>query len=367
MRAPGPFPTLASRLDPRANSLNAIRLVLATTVIVSHSWTIGRFGRVPSHGGFAPGGWAVDGFFVLSGYLITGSRFNNSLLSYLKRRVLRIYPGFLVCLLSIVLVFAPLGYLRAHHSLHGYLTTPNTPVSYLVENLALKMQVGSVAGTPTGGGAWAGTLWTLYFEFLCYLIVGLLACWTAFRRRPIIAVLLLVATTAVSFQNNHVNHFTDTANLVRLLPFFLAGTVMYQLRDRVPCTWWLAAASAIVLVFVPNPGPRFIVICALPMAYLLLYLGAVVPVGVGRHNDVSYGMYMYGWPVEQTVRAFALSSHLAFVALSLAGTIPLAAASWLLIERPAMRWRQPKRIAVTPSPTPSTSAEIPNPASSLAS
>lgn len=356
-------PTLATRLDPSANSLNAIRLVLASAVIVSHSWSIGRYGPTPTHGGFAPGGWAVDAFFVLSGYLIAGSRFNNSLAGYLKRRVLRIYPGFLVCLLSVVLVFAPINYLRTHHTLAGYLTTPHTPWSYLWENLALRMQVPSVAGTPSGGWAWAGTLWTLYFEFICYLIVGVLACWMTFRRRPAIAAVLLAALTAVSFRNNHVFHHTDASNLVRLLPFFLAGTVLYLIRDRLPCVWWLAAASGIVLVLVPNAGPRFVVLCAVPLGYLLLYLGAVVPVALGRRNDISYGMYVYGWPVEQVVRSLGAVSHLAFIALSLVGSVPLATASWYLVERPAMRWRQPMRpIGDSPAVTavsPKLAAEVP--------
>jgi peptidoglycan/LPS O-acetylase OafA/YrhL len=337
----------ATRLDPKANSLNAIRLALAATVIVSHSWPIGGYGRAPSYGGWAPGGWAVDGFFVLSGYLITGSRLNNSLGSYLKRRVLRIYPGFVVCLLSVVLVFAPIGYLRLHHSLRGYLTTPHTPVRYLVVNLDLKLHLPSVAGTPGGHEAWAGTLWTLYFEFLCYLMVGLLACWGPFRRRPAVAVVVLVIATAISFQNKHVNHHTDTANLIRLAPFFFAGTVVYQLRDRVPCTWWLAALSAVALVFGPNGGPRLLVICALPLTYLMLYLGAVVPIGLGRRNDISYGIYMYGYPVELLVRYFGFASQAAFILVSILATIPLAAASRFVVERPAMRWRSRGRAAAS--------------------
>jgi peptidoglycan/LPS O-acetylase OafA/YrhL len=348
----GRLGTFSTHLDPKANSLNAIRLVLAATVIISHSWSIGPYSRTPSHGGFAPGGWAVDAFFVLSGYLITGSRLNNSLAGYLKRRVLRIYPGFVVCLLSVVLVFAPIGYLHLHHSLHGYLSTSNPPLRYLVENLGLKIQLGSVAGTPGGGGAWAGTLWTLYFEFLCYLIVGIVACWGAFRRRPVVAALMLAAATAVSFQNDHVDHHTDASNLIRLLPFFLAGSVVYLLRDRIPCTWWLAAASAAALVIVPDYGPRFLVICALPMTYLMVYLGAVVPVALGRRNDISYGIYMYGYPVEQLVGYLHLGHQSAFIVLSLLGTIPLAVASWFLIEHPAMRWRsaRPKSTPVTSPP-----------------
>ncbi|HEX3825589.1 MAG TPA: acyltransferase [Mycobacteriales bacterium] len=334
--------TFANRLDPKANSLNAIRLVLAATVIVSHSWPIGRYGRTPTHGGFAPGGWAVDTFFVLSGYLITGSRLNNSFESYLKRRILRIYPGFVVCLFSVVVVFAPIGYLHLHHTLWGYASSVHTPLNYLLANLDLKMHLPSVAGTPGGGQAWAGTLWTLYFEFLCYLIVGVLACWATFRHRPILAVLVLAATTAISFQNHHVDHQTDSANLVRLLPFFLAGSVIYLLRDRIPCTWWLAIGSLAAVVFVPNAGPQFVVICALPITYLVLYLGAVVPIALGRRNDISYGLYMYGYPVEQVIRYFHPSSQAVFITVSIAATVPLATASWFFIERPAMRWRTTK-------------------------
>ncbi len=337
-----PLGTFATRLDPTANSLNAIRLVLAATVIVSHSWSIGRYGRAPTLGGFTPGGWAVDAFFVLSGYLITGSRLNNSLVSYLRRRVLRIYPGFVVCLLSVVIIFAPIGYLHLHHTLRGYASTPNSPIRYLLANLGLKMHLPAVAGTPGGGRAWAGTLWTLYFEFLCYLIVGLVACWGAFRRRPIIAALMLAVATTVSFQNDHVGHHTDTSNLIRLLPFFLAGSVVYLLRDRIPCTWWLAVTCAAALVVVPDCGPRFVVICALPLTYLLLYLGAVVPIALGRRNDISYGLYMYGYPVQEAVRYLHFSSQLLFIAASIGATIPLAVASWFIVEHPAMGWASAK-------------------------
>jgi peptidoglycan/LPS O-acetylase OafA/YrhL len=334
--------TIRQRLNPRANSLNAFRLVLATAVIVSHSYSLGGFGPTPTHGGWTAGGWAVDAFFCLSGYLIAASRFNTSIWEYLKRRALRIYPGFLVCLLAVVVIFAPIGYYHVHGTLHGYLTTQNTPFTYLLNNLGLKMRVPTVAGTP-GSGAWAGTLWTLYFEFLCYLIIGLLACWATFRRRPSISVALFAAATMVSLADASVARHTDGANLARLLPFFLAGTVIYVLRDRIPATWSLAVAAAIALVVVPFAGPRFVVLCALPLAYLLLYLGAVIPLGLGRTNDWSYGIYMYGYPVEQMARYFHLASQALYISVSIAATLPFAALSWFLIEKRAMQWRTVKR------------------------
>jgi peptidoglycan/LPS O-acetylase OafA/YrhL len=341
--------TLQQRLNPRANSLNAFRLVLATTVIVSHSYSLGGYGPTPTHGGWTAGGWAVDAFFCLSGYLIAASRFNTSAWEYLRRRVLRIYPGFLACLLAVVVIFAPVSYYHLHGSLSGYLTTPHTPGSYLLHNLGLKMHVPSVAGTPSSG-AWAGTLWTLYFEFLCYLIIGLLACWATFRRRPAVAVALFAATTIVGLGNASVARHTDGANLARLLPFFLAGTAVYMLRDRIPATWWLAVAAAVTLVVIPFAGPRFVVLCALPLTYLLLYLGAVIPAGLGRTNDWSYGIYMYGYPVEQMARYLHLGSQTIYVIVSIAATLPFAALSWFLIEKRAMQWRTGRRKDAQPVP-----------------
>ena len=343
--------TIGTRLDPRYNSLNAIRLLLASAVIVSHSWAIGGFsGGTPRHGGETPGGWSVFAFFVLSGYLITGSRLNNGLGTYLMRRFLRIYPGFLVCLLATVVVFAPIGYYAQHDSLAGYLTKRTTPLDYLVSNLTLKMNVYHVAGTPTGPHAWTGSLWSLYYEFACYVLVGLLAGWAVFRRKPVLAIAVFAFATLARLGHTHVAtfaHAKDVEQMVQLLPFFMAGTVFYLLRDRIPCTAWLAVPSAAVWIVLPQVTQnRFVVLCALPMGYLLLYLGAVLPVPLGRRNDISYGMYMYHYPVEQLLRFAHLSSHTVYTALSILCTIPLAAASWFLVERPAIRWGQRQK----PSP-----------------
>jgi peptidoglycan/LPS O-acetylase OafA/YrhL len=204
-----------------------------------------------------------------------------------------------------------------------------------------------VAGTPSGPHAWTGSLWSLYYEFLCYLLVGLLAGWAVFRRKPALAIAVFVLATAARLAPDQVASFArsnDVRQLLQLVPFFMVGSVCYLLRDRIPCNGWLAAASLAVWVVLPQVASnRFVVLCALPMAYLLLYLGAVLPVPLGRRNDISYGMYMYGYPVEQLLRFAHLSSHTVYTVLSIVGTIPLAAASWFLVERPAIRWGQRQR------------------------
>ncbi len=357
--------TLGTRLDPRANALNAVRLVLACAVIVSHSWMLGRYGRTPNFAGETLGGWSVFAFFVLSGYLVTGSRLSTDFTGFVRKRVLRIYPGFVVCLLATVVVFAPIGFYQAHHGLSGYASTGTTPIDYLLADIGMKMNAYHVAGTPTNSHAWTGSLWSLYFEFLCYLLVGLLAFWRPFRRRPAVAVLLLAMVTTARLQVDPLSNLAQSPDfvlLLRLVPYFLAGSVLFLLRDRIPCRWPVAAAAALAVPSIAVVGGNHAVsLCALPMGYVLLYVGAVLPVRLGRRNDISYGMYMYGYPVEQLLRLVRPPSHAGYIVLAILCTVPLAAASWFLVERPAMRLGRSRRTPRPPtSPLPSRRAWPPS-------
>lgn len=80
--------TITGRFDPRDNGLNAIRLVLAFLVIISHSWSLGGFGYEPRLGDATIGRFAVGGFFAISGFLVTGSRLRLSAGAYGWRRFL---------------------------------------------------------------------------------------------------------------------------------------------------------------------------------------------------------------------------------------------------------------------------------------
>ncbi|MGH3261759.1 MAG: acyltransferase family protein, partial [Trebonia sp.] len=155
--------TISERFEPRHNSLNFLRLAFATAVIVSHAKPIGAFGRDPEIASQAVGTWAVMGFFAISGYLIASSRCHTSLPEFFARRVLRIYPGFLICLVVVAFCFAPLSVVLGdgHYSL-------SSGLSYLAHNLGLKVERNAVAGTlPNApyGPAWDGSLWTLFYEF----------------------------------------------------------------------------------------------------------------------------------------------------------------------------------------------------------
>lgn len=343
------------QLDPRNNSLNLIRLVLASAVLVAHAYYIAG---VPSADGtFGPhidgenlGGWAVFGFFALSGYLITASRWSNPLGTYLVHRIARIFPAFLVCLVVMVVAFAPLSYLSQHGTLSGYLTTgPTTPANFVFSNSLLRINTYEIAGTPADvpyPGAWNGSLWSLYYEFLCYLIVGALGTLAVFRR----SAWAMVAAWAVSVGlhagwahgvGSLMGGNVDFQLLLKLLPLFLGGAVVQLFRDRLPLHWAGALLSAVLVTGavwgLDGGGAQ---LTAPFLAYLLIWVGSVLPSPrlVQRH-DVSYGVYIYAFPVQQLLVLTGIHERglAVYDVVALACTVPLAAASWLLVERPVMR------------------------------
>lgn len=335
-------------LHPRRNGLNLVRLLLAYTVLVAHGFPLSGLGEGPVVGGDNAGGWAVFGFFAISGYLITGSRLGNDVGTYVVHRVARIFPAFLVCLIATAFVFAPIGYIAQHGSLEGFLTTPTTPVNYVLSNLTLRMNTYTVAGTPGDvpyPGAWDGSLWSLYYEFLCYVIVGLLASIGFMRRSPIglgaAYVASVVLWARLDFLGSYVENNFDLQMLARLLPFFLAGGLLFMLRRRLVLTWPLGllalVASVASAVLIDGWGAQ---LAAPLLAYGFLCLGAVLPCpDFVRRNDVSYGIYIYAFPVQQLLMiAGAHAWPLAVFDLAAAVVVaPLAAASWFLVERPVMR------------------------------
>ncbi|MBI9114788.1 acyltransferase family protein [Sanguibacter suaedae] len=332
-------------LRGRRNSLNLFRLVLALVVLVSHAYPIA--GRPePSWQGEHLGTWAVAGFFMISGYLITAARLRTHFSEYLVHRIARIFPAFVVSLVVTVVLVAPVGYLHANRTLDGYLTTPNTPFNYVFSNLLLRIPDFSVAGTPTGvplPGAWNGSLWTLYYEFLCYLIIGLVMLWPLAKRSVVPVAVLFVASVAAHANLDallpYLGPNPDLLFLAPLLPYFLGGALVHQLRQTIPGTWPVGVGSGVVglllIVLVPGWGGQ---VAAPLLTVATLWLASVVPSPeLLRRHDVSYGVYIYTFPVQQLLVLVGLHRWMpAYLVVTTLLVLVPAVASWLLVERPVM-------------------------------
>lgn len=340
-------PTSSRAFPHSRNSLNLFRLILAAAVLFAHAFYITGNGTGPMLHGENIGGWAVAGFFVLSGFLITGSRLRHTTGEFLVHRIARIYPAFLVCLVVTALVLAPIAGLLERGELGGFLTTPVTPLEYIWGNIGLHVSSYSISWTLQTvpyPGAWNGSLWTLYYEFFCYMIVWTLGFVAIFRKTLWFPVALWVISVGIHATPQiwaRLGLDLDFTLLFKLLPFFLGGVVAYVIFDRwglhTPIGIACLVGSLIPIILIPGFGGQ---LAAPLLAYGLLWLSTVIrqPKIVAKH-DVSYGFYIYAWPTAQILVLLGVAGLgvWAFIGVNIAVTFVFAIASWLLVERPVMR------------------------------
>jgi len=353
--------TVAAAFNPRKNSLNLMRLLLAVTVVASHSIDLGLFGKDWIGDRTTIGEVAVFGFFGISGFLIARSAEANDTGRYLWQRFIRIFPAFWICLVVTAFGIAFLGWLHlsdlyhVHSPASDYFRAPNGPFDYLEHNWYLKMDQYAIITT-----VWNGSLWTLFYEFLCYLMLGALAFTGLLRRRVTVLALFLVMwsieaamTVNPKWQATYSRTGTDDLKFfVELSVIFLAGTLIYLYRDRIRDSGWIALACTALLALsltLPIGGrtPSFTLtsteLLAPLIAYPVLWLGFHLPfTSIGSKNDYSYGIYIYAYPVAVLLGPYGAANHgyFVFFALTMVFTIPLAVASWWLIERRALKLKR---------------------------
>ena len=322
-----------------------MRLCFAALVLLSHAFEMvdGNRHREPLtalFGTVSSAELGVDCFFILSGFLISASwQKDPRWRSFLQKRVLRIVPGFVVAYLVSVLVVGAIGSDSVagyfHHLDHARffkqlvkLCAPVTPPVF--------------AGHPYPFVN--GAMWTIHYEFSCYILVLALGLAGILARTRIVVGLwlaslaLLVAHALHPFAPGELAEF-DMGSVLRFLAMFLAGTAMFRTgfhRRRSPLLIGLAVAvlaAGLTTHLTAEPA------IAVAGAYLLFVIG-FTPL---RHPearklpDVSYGLYLYGWPVQKLVVAALVAPTPPVVfALSLVGGLALGAASWFLVEKPAM-------------------------------
>jgi peptidoglycan/LPS O-acetylase OafA/YrhL len=334
--------TLGQVFDPRANALNAWRLGLALAVIVWHSWVLTGHRPPP----FAIHQFAtqdfVDGFFAISGFLIPASWLGKPRLrDYALARGLRILPGMWVCLIVTAFVIAPIG-VAIHGGSASKLITSGGPLQFVIRNSAVAYVQFDIAGTPTGvpfPGVWNGSLWTLQYEVLLYIAVAVLGVIGLLGRRwlfPVAFGLMLAWTVLAPCP---LDGGTVAERIARLAAMFAAGALMHRFRDIVPARWSLVAVSA-AIVLLANLLPDYRVIGAIPLAYAVIVSGALIRnKRMNLRTDLSYGTYVYACPVQQVLIIAGLGSlnPLVFAIISTAATLPFAAMSWFLVEKPAMK------------------------------
>ena len=332
--------SLAVDRERRTNNFDAFRIAAALCVIIGHSFVLtGRLDQSPSLGGVHLEYLGVSIFFVISGYLITGSwERSRSVGQYVSSRALRIAPLlFLVILLS-TLLMGPIV-----TTAPDYFTNPQT-WRYLV-NLVLLPADGlpGVFDANPYPGVVNGSVWTLRAEVICYLVVLLLG---LLPRVPQLVGFSLFAAGSMA--------------LVLLGPVTIAGSSVSAAGG----TWVYFAIAALVRLLVPRSALRpaiagivavgWVIVAvvapsiALPLLwlalpYVVLSVGLASTPGVrraARFGDLSYGLYLWAFPVQQLVLlAFGVLPLALDILVVAVITATLAFGSWHLLEKRALEAR----------------------------
>ncbi|GAB96147.1 peptidoglycan/LPS O-acetylase OafA/YrhL [Kineosphaera limosa] len=329
---------LSDAFDPRSNSLDMLRLILATTVAVMHASAI-AYGHQPRLGRTEVGDLAVDGFFVLSGFLVTRSYLQlGSPGRYAWHRFLRIMPGFWTCLVVTALVVAPVLAVLSGVPVADVL---GTSWRYVLENSLLYMRDYSVSGLPITGHepqVVNGPLWTLWYEAVCYVLIAIAGVAGVLRRPWLLVCAVAAAWLLVALQAFDVVPVVGRFYL-RCFVMFMLGALGLLLAHRIPVRRrWLAVALLVLagsLVFFDN----YRVLGAAAFAYLCLY--AMVGTTWLRHRpsaDLSYGMYVYHWPIQTVLVAAGATAltQVGYTVLSVLLAALVAYVSWQLVEKRAL-------------------------------
>jgi len=342
---------MATRLSTythnRDNNFNLIRFIAASLVLYSHSYPLalgtGHADPLFHAIGITWGTVAVDVFFITSGFLIAGSFFARAnLTAFIWARILRIYPALIVALLFCVLV---VGLAFTTLTAYEYLANPKTH-RFLLKNAtllsAIRYQLPGVFADLPYPTAVNGSLWTLPYEIRMYAWLAVIGSVMRFAHarlgwHVVKPSFLAVALAALALSLvNHFHPFAST-HFIRLFCMFFLGVACYVHRGHIYLSSRLFLALGAMLLLSAADQGAFFVVYSLTLPYLVFYL-AYVPAGrIRRFNqggDYSYGIYIYAFPVQQSVAHLIPGVSVGtMVPTAFAVTFALAFLSWHLIEK----------------------------------
>jgi peptidoglycan/LPS O-acetylase OafA/YrhL len=348
----------------RYHNFDAIRLWSATAVIFSHSFIIAEGSEkrelIQAVTGEIAGMYGVYVFFVLSGFLITRSKLTStSTISYLWKRFLRVYPAYFGSITIVVLLAAPFFSSEAIANYYLRKSVWDGILNGLVFNTEdyYVYGVSFYRSDSNLGNTLNSVLWTIQTEVLLYVCIAILHALRLLRMEmmALIAILAILAHLSKSylFTNLWDYAYLNWWGLTVGAPGFFTGAFLYFLiqnhRPRRNIALGLAVASLILPClnlssFLPWSASSSQLFAFLS-AYPILWLGYKDAPKLGawtRFGDLPYGLYVFGWPVQQVLRALLGEgwSGWAFFAVCFPVAVVAAWLSWTLIESRALRYRK---------------------------
>ncbi|NMX27114.1 acyltransferase [Pseudomonas sp. WS 5406] len=337
------------------NCFDLIRHIAALSVLYCHHFAISGLPEPSIPGMMTLGGFAVLVFFSVSGYLVAKSFLRcDGFMDFFARRSLRIFPAYIAC--CFLMVYA-LGYAYTNSPASNFFFSHSNIDAFLSYIVFVYPSLPNIFEGYHLNLAINGSIWTLAVEFICYLLLAVVL----LLARTYKSVLVAIAALAVSYMwlstnANTINVWSVPAYLVTSFgSTFFVGALL-ALTEK---SWntrkvkaWLVGACALIMFAVYGRAEAMITWHLLtPIIIVLLGVSFSERLIAGKF-DISYGIYIYAFPIQQVmVNATGLGFY-SSMAASFFATIIFASISWAAIEKPALSYirKKPKPTKVLACP-----------------
>lgn len=280
------------------------------------------------------GYFSVFIFFIISGYWVTKSyKEESAFLLFIIKRLLRLIPGLAFCLLICFFIIGPLGF---SGDLSNYFDTKDN--WKFLRNIIFisKTEINGIFLKNPYPNTLNGSLWTLSIEFKWYVILAIFGLLKFLDKKTILTIILLSVFSWV-----YINYFTydqkDYKSFFYLGNFFLIGVFLFLIKINFLVLFIFLIISAFLILF------KFYYLGLLVgLPPLIIYLGTQSFKyfnNISKIGDLSYGVYLYAFPIQQTIFYFfgsKLSFYMSFC-LVIVLTFAFAYFSWHFIELPFLR------------------------------
>ena len=341
---------LSEKTDSRNNNFDILRFLAALQVLIYHG--ILCYGNKNSNWFIALNGVAI--FFVISGFLITRSWFDNpNIFAFLKKRILRIFPALIAVVLFTALVLGPLVTtlpLKEYFTDSAFFNYFKNIFLYEIYHLLPGVFQSNPLNTSVNS-----SLWTLPLEIFMYCLIAIFGI-TKILNKKYFYLIFLLFTISLFYIFTHIYIIKwSYIQFVDLLSLFFISSGFYIYRKKIILSFPLFIICLIIflssITFTYKVDAVFEYFRLLSLPYIVIYIAyCKIPYinKFGKYGDFSYEIYLWAFPISQTLvyfwhDKFNIFTYIVSVFLI---TLFIAVLSFKFIEKPALKLKNRKILMV---------------------
>lgn len=322
------------------NNLDLIRLLASILVIVYHSFALNpQWGITDpvknSFGYVTTGGLAVKVFFFISGLLVTNSLLSRkSIFQFITSRSLRVFPGlaFVVTITAFII-----GPIFTTLPISEYLKS-NQVVFYVLKNIILETQYFLPGVFEKNNHGVNGSLWTIHYEVLAYITLGSLYLIGLGKVRWLSSLLCLIIITEPLMPYKGLLFASSDNNAIYLLaPSFALGAFLAINKNNYKTNIYIPFILFISQFIFNSEVISSLLMCLSTCLFMLHISSMKTVIRLNLKHDISYGVYLWGFPVQQIISQNFTTPPIVNIATSVLFTITIAFASWFFVEKPSLK------------------------------